>query len=26
MVLVASESLTGGSRYRIVAQSRPQPG
>lgn len=24
MVLVASESLTGGSRYRIVAQSRPQ--
>ncbi|MNU11269.1 hypothetical protein D3C72_2589830 [compost metagenome] len=23
MVLVASESLTGGSRYRIVAQSRP---
>ena len=24
MVLVASESLSGGSRYRIVAQSRPQ--
>ncbi|QVQ25907.1 RNA 2',3'-cyclic phosphodiesterase [Achromobacter deleyi] len=24
MVLVASESLTGGSRYRIVAQSRPR--
>lgn len=24
MVLVASESLTGGSRYRIVAQSRPE--
>ncbi|WMD19869.1 RNA 2',3'-cyclic phosphodiesterase [Achromobacter seleniivolatilans] len=24
MVLVASESLTGGSRYRVVAQSRPQ--
>lgn len=26
MVLVASESLTGGSRYRIVAQSRPLGG
>lgn len=26
MVLVASESLTGGSRYRIVAQSRPRDG
>jgi len=26
MVLVASESLTGGSRYRIVAQSRPLVG
>lgn len=26
MVLVASESLTGGSRYRIVAQSRPHGG
>lgn len=25
MVLVASESSTGGSRYRVVAQSRPQP-
>jgi len=26
MVLVASESLTGGSRYRMVAQSRPLGG
>ena len=26
MVLVASESLTGGSRYRMVAQSRPRDG
>lgn len=24
MVLVASESLTGGSRYRVIAQSRPE--
>jgi len=23
MVLVASESLSGGSRYRVIAQSRP---
>ena len=26
MVLVASEATDGGSRYRVVAQSRPQPG
>ncbi|CAB3897460.1 RNA 2',3'-cyclic phosphodiesterase [Achromobacter ruhlandii] len=26
MVLVASESTDGGSRYRVVARSRPQPG
>lgn len=25
MVLVASESLSGGSRYRVIAQSRPLP-
>ncbi|WYX53358.1 2'-5' RNA ligase family protein [Achromobacter xylosoxidans] len=26
MVLVASESTDGGSRYRVVARSKPQPG
>ncbi|MGE8658298.1 MAG: RNA 2',3'-cyclic phosphodiesterase [Achromobacter sp.] len=26
MVLVASESTDGGSRYRVLARSRPQPG